>query len=657
MGPLLIALASLTAFVLAYRLYGRRLARHVFQLSETAECPSRQRRDGVDFVPTPWVVVFGHHFTSIAGTGPIVGPAIAVLWGWLPALVWVVLGAIFIGAVHDLASLVVSLRSRGQTVGDIAGDVIGPRVRLLFLLILLLALNIVLAIFGLVIANTFRLFPAAIFPCLAQIPLAVAIGLYLRAGVGASAGPGGRGGLLLPLSLAALVLMYLSVFLGDVGPLHALNQTLAAWPLWVWVVLLLGYCGVASVLPVWVLLQPRDYINALQLLSALGLLFAGLVVASLVGGIGPGGERVALTFSAPAVQLSPAGAPPMLPFLFITVACGAISGFHCLVSSGTTSKQLAREPDATVVGFGGMLTEGFLAVLVILACTAGLGLGIAAASATSSPTSPAGTLVGEAAYAATYGSWAAIQGNAAIRAFVTGSGNLLASLGIPATASVALMGVLVASFAATTLDTATRLQRYVIEELARALAAPRLDDGRSSATADAPAAHRRTFAQLVSALQNRYVATSAAVVLALLLALLPAPGQSFSLATAGSGGLILWPLFGATNQLLGGLAFLVILFWLLVTGRPVLFALLPAVFMLAVPMWALTVQAFIGTASSPSWLASGKYLLAGMAAAALLLEIWMLAEAAAAYRKYRALNPAGLSLRPESPPPTPSSTR
>ncbi|MFN4241689.1 MAG: carbon starvation protein A [Tepidisphaerales bacterium] len=661
MGPLVVALASLTAFVLAYRLYGRRLARHVFRLSETAECPSRQRRDGVDFVPTPWVVVFGHHFTSIAGTGPIVGPAIAVLWGWLPALVWVVLGAIFIGAVHDLASLVVSLRNRGQTVGDIAGDVIGPRVRLLFLLILLLALNIVLAIFGLVIANTFRLFPAAIFPCLAQIPLAVAIGLYLRGSGSSSAGPAGRGGLLLPLSLAALVLMYLSVFLGDVGPLHAFNQTLAAWPLWVWVVLLLGYCGVASVLPVWVLLQPRDYINALQLLSALGLLFAGLVVAALVGGTSPDGQQVPLSFSAPAVQLAPAGAPPMLPFLFITVACGAISGFHCLVSSGTTSKQLARETDATAVGFGGMLTEGFLAVLVILACTAGLGLGIAAASATPSPTSPAGTLVGEAAYAATYGSWAAIQGNAAIRAFVTGSGNLLASLGIPATASVALMGVLVASFAATTLDTATRLQRYVIEELARALAPPSSDTARASPDAaraspeparSTPPA-RRALGRVAHALQNRYVATSAAVLLALLLALLPAPGQSFSLATAGSGGLILWPLFGATNQLLGGLAFLVILFWLLVTGRPVLFALLPAVFMLAVPMWALTVQAFIGTASSPSWLASGRYLLAGMAAAALLLEIWMLAEAAAAYRKYRALNPAGLSLRPESPPTPP----
>lgn len=613
MGPLLIALATLLVFVAAYRFYGLALARRVFRLSDTAECPSTQRRDGVDFVPTPWVVVFGHHFTSIAGTGPIVGPAIAVLWGWLPALLWVVFGAMFIGAVHDLASLVVSLRNRGQTVGDIAGHVIGPRVRLLFLTLLLLALNIVLAIFGLVIANTFRLFPSAIFPCLAQIPLALAIGLYLRRGT-ASAGT-----LLLPLSLIALVLMYLSVFFGDIGPLHGFNQALAALPVWAWVLLLLGYCGLASVLPVWALLQPRDYINALQLLSALGLLMAGLVVAAAVGGIGVDGSRVQLAFNAPAWVASPPGAPPLVPFLFITVACGAISGFHCLVSSGTTSKQLARETDATAVGFGGMLTEGFLAVLVILACTAGLTLGL--------PVGADGTpLTGPAAYEATYGSWAAIQGNAAIRAFVTGSGNLLASLGLPASASVALMGVLVASFAATTLDTATRLQRYVIEELARALrqtlaGSPRLPS---------------TLQLVPRAFENRYLATTAAVLFALCLAVLPAPGREFSLTTAGSGGLILWPLFGATNQLLGGLAFLLILFWLLLTGRPLAFALLPAVFMLVVPMWALTLQAFIGTSATPSWWASGNYLLAGLAAAALLLELWLVLEAIIAYRKLRA---------------------
>lgn len=616
MGPLLVAIAALCAFTLGYVVYGRLLARRVFELSPSATCPSAERRDGIDFVPTPVSVVFGHHFTSIAGTGPIVGPAIAVLWGWLPALVWVIVGAIFIGAVHDLGALVVSLRNRGQTVGDLAGKVIGPRVRTLFLLILLLGLNIVLAIFGLVIANTFRLFPSAIFPCLAQIPLAVAIGFYLRGA------PETGGRLLLPLSVAALAVMYVTVFLGDVGPLHAFNRTLAAWPIWAWVVFLLGYCAVASVLPVWVLLQPRDYINALQLLTALGLLAAGLVVGALLGGVTPTGDRVPLAFHAPAWNLTPVGAPPILPFLFITVACGAISGFHCLVSSGTTSKQLCRETDSLPVGFGGMLTEGFLATLVIIACTAGLGLGVTAAAG-------AGPVVGTAAYDATYSSWAAIQGNAAIRAFVTGAGNLLGAIGLSPSASVALMGVLVASFAATTLDTATRLQRYVIEELARSSRPP-------PGSSTPPGAARRALAAVAAPFENRYVATAAAVVLAMGLAVFPPPGREFSLATAGSGGLILWPLFGATNQLLGGLAFLVIVFWLLRTRRPMVFAVVPAVFMLAIPMWALTVQAFIGTAASASWWASGQYLLAGIAGASLLLEVWMLAEAAAAYRKIRA---------------------
>ena len=185
MNTLLIAVFTGVAFVIAYHTYGRWLGGKIFRLSADAVCPSKRLEDGTDHVPTAKAVVFGHHFASIAGTGPIVGPAIAVMWGWVPALLWVVLGSIFIGAVHDFGALVVSLRNNGQTVGDIAGRVLNRRVRLLFLFVLFLALTIVLAIFGLVIAAVFKRYPASIFPCTIQIPIAVAIGMYLhRRGVG-----------------------------------------------------------------------------------------------------------------------------------------------------------------------------------------------------------------------------------------------------------------------------------------------------------------------------------------------------------------------------------------------------------------------------------------------------------------------------------------
>ncbi|MDF1786407.1 MAG: carbon starvation CstA family protein, partial [Verrucomicrobiales bacterium] len=207
MTPLFIALGSLVLYIIAYHTYGRWLARKIFKLDPNAAMPSVALNDDKDFVPTNKSVLFGHHFTSIAGTGPIVGPAIAVIWGWLPALLWVLFGSILFGAVHDFGSLVVSMRNRGQTVGDIAGRVLTPRVRILFLLILFMALTIVLAIFGLVIAVVFKSYPAAIFPSLVQIPLAMIIGIWLhRQGVD----------LLVP-SLIALGLMYLTIGYGNVG--------------------------------------------------------------------------------------------------------------------------------------------------------------------------------------------------------------------------------------------------------------------------------------------------------------------------------------------------------------------------------------------------------------------------------------------------------
>lgn len=594
MHALLLAVGVFLLYLVAYHTYGRWLGSRIFQLSAARLCPSHELRDGIDYVPTPPSVVFGHHFTSIAGTGPIVGPAIGVIWGWVPALLWVVFGSIFIGAVHDLGALVLSLRNQGKSVGDLAGLLVGPRVRLLFMVILLMALTLVLAVFGLVISAVFRQFPSAIFPCLIQIPLALGIGLWMHR----------RGTALLPVSLLCLALMYVSVFLGDMGVLHDFNVAMANLPVWAWTALLLAYCYAASVLPVWLLLQPRDFINALQLLSVLGLLVLGLVVCALAGGPTlSGGGRPSLELVAPAFRWNPDGAPALFPFLFITIACGAISGFHCLVSSGTSSKQLANENHARFVGFGAMLTEGFLATLVILACVAGLGLGL---------TLPDGSVLhGEAAWAHQYTNWGKAGSlSATIGAFVTGAGNFLAALGLPKTVGIAIMGVFVASFAATTMDSACRLQRYVVQEVAAALPA------------------RNGHPSLVGRIfSHTHGATLLTVLAAALLAAIPPAGQAWSLENAGKGGMILWPLFGAANQLVAGIAFIVITFYVRATGRPIWFLVPPMILMLVMPLWAMGIQLFFGTAGTPAWWAAGDWPLVFIGSASILLEVWLIVEA------------------------------
>jgi carbon starvation protein len=609
MDVLWIVCFAIVVLVLGYATYGRWLARSVFRLDRSAPMPSVELRDDVDYVPTSPAIVFGHHFTSIAGTGPIVGPALAIMWGWGPALAWILLGAIFIGAMHDMAALVVSVRNRGMTVGEVAGHLLNRRVRLLFLVILLFALWIVLAIFGWVIASVFVQFPESVLPVFLQIPIAVWIGLQVHR----------RGNRLLGPSLAALVVMYLTVWLGagcpgtawTGGPLGAairgLNATVAAWPIWVWVAVLLAYCYVASVLPVWMLLQPRDYINSLQLVSSLGLIVAGIVAAAMLGGSTADGGRQPLTLVAPVLDLEPQGAPPIVPFLFVTIACGAVSGFHCLVSSGTSSKQLRCETDARAVGYGSMLLEAFLAVLVVVAVAAGIGLGW--------PETHPG-LAGTALWRAVYADWTRVTGGTAIAAFVVGSGNLLQALGVDATFARALMGVLVASFAGTTLDTATRLQRYVVQELGGTL----LPAGAAWQPGGAPRPRLEPWHWPAWLLTTPHGATLFAVSSAFLLALLPPPGTPWTMTTLGTGGLILWPLFGATNQLLAGLSLMVVSFYLLRRGLPTWFAAVPMVFMLAMPVWALAIDI-------RRWAAGGNSLLVGVAVAILALEAWMVVEA------------------------------
>lgn len=563
MDTVALMLFAFFGYVIAYHTYGRFLARKVFGLSKTATVPARQYRDDRDFVPTRRGVIFGHHFTSIAGTGPIVGPAIGIIWGWVPAMLWVFVGSIVMGGVHDLGTLVMSLRNQGKSISEITARYISPRVRYIFFLIVFLELLIVLAIFGLVIATIFDKFPHSLFPIWMQIPIAVCLGwvIYRR-----------RGNLLLSTALA-VALMYATIWAAQYLP-WKMPAIAGMAPTGVWTIVLLVYAFIASTLPVTLLLQPRDYINAWQLYIAMALLVTGAFVAGFSGEI---------HMVAPAFNLQPADAPPLFPFLFITIACGAISGFHSLVSSGTSSKQLACETDAQFVGYGAMLTEGALATLMIIVVAAGIGMAYHL---------PDGSvLTGTAAWNAHYYSWNTLQGlGTSIHAVVEGSSNIMATLGIPPLLGTVLMGVFIASFAGTTLDTAARIQRYVVGEL---------------------------FSDLrINFMAGKYTATGFAVFTAAALA--------FATGADGKGALSLWPLFGAVNQLLAALALLLVTIYLRRQGGfGYLFAAIPCLFMLVMTIWSVI-------ANEVTFIREGNPLLGAINGAVLVLSLWMVAESARA---------------------------
>jgi carbon starvation protein len=587
-----IAIGSLMLYVVAYHTYGRFLARRIFRIDPERLAPSEEINDGVDYVPSRKELVFGHHFTSIAGTGPIVGPAVAIVWGWVPALVWVLFGSIVMGAVHDFGSLIISMRHRGRTIADLSKDIVNARVRVLFLLVVLVGLWIVLAVFGLVIAAIFQLYPSSVLPVGLQIPIAVGLGIWLR-----------RGGSLLIGTVVSVVLMYGSIAVSanyewaQITLPSVVTDVIS--PVGFWTLILLVYVFIASVLPVQVLLQPRDYINSHQLLVAMGLLVLGLLIAHP-------------PVVADAVRLRPEPAveggfvPPFLPFLFVTIACGAISGFHCLVSSGCSSRQLRSEADAQMVGYGSMVTEAFLATLVILACIAGIGMG---ASDTA--------LTGHELWLRYYATWGGDAGlGAKLAPFVTGSANMIEAVGLSHGLAVAIMGVFVASFAATTLDSATRLQRYIIAELAGARPV-----GSAACELDEELVGGQRWVTRV--IGNRFVAAGLAVVTAGVLALSDAP--SVGLAHAGKGGLILWPIFGATNQLLGGLALLVVTVWLVRQRVSAWVTGVPMVFMLAVTGWAI-VDLVIGFARPIGTGGAVQWHLVGIGSLMLVLEVWIVVE-------------------------------
>lgn len=573
MSAIALLVVGLAAFATGYLVYSRYVARFIYRLDPDFVTPAREFEDGVDFVPTNRHVLFGHHFTSVAGAAPIVGPAIAVIWGWLPAFLWVVLGTIFAGAVHDFGTLWISVRHQGTSIGTLAERIVGPRARVLFLLIIFFLLLLVNAVFAVVIANLLIANPGAVLPVWGSLVVALIVGVLIyRTRVG-----------ILGPSLAALAILYALIYLGQYAPFElpdvfrfapsaaqlaaaggdAAQAQAAAGTDGVragWVIVLFIYAFFASVLPVWLLLQPRDYVNSHQLFVALGIIFLGVILTNP-------------PIVAPAINTHlPADTPGWFPLLFITIACGAISGFHGLVASGTSSKQLSRETDARYVGYGGAVGEGTLALASIVATTAGFAV-----------------YAGIEGWLQHYGTFAQAS-SGATHAFVNGVGVLAKGVGIPHTVATIFAAVVVIAFAATTMDTGVRLQRYIVSELGAQYG--------------------------VGLAQNRWVATTIAVASCAILAL----GID-----RGAGGMRLWPLFGTTNQLTGALSLLVVTLFLLRLKRRIWVTALPMGFLFVMTTWAMIVNLLrYWTDSQP--------LLLGVGGAIFVLELWLMFEAAAALR-------------------------
>jgi carbon starvation protein len=553
-NSLILVILAFVGYLLAYRFYGRFIGRKILNIPGLQKMPAHELEDGVDYVPTKPHIVFGHHFTTIAGLGPIVGPAIGIIWGWLPAFLWVFFGSIFMGAVHDFTTLVVSARNRGMSIGQMTGKIISPSTRYALQFIMQLLLFIVLAVFAMIVASLFVMYPESVIPVWLQIPVAVWLGWQIRKG---------KNDLL--YSIIGLLMLYGFILLGVKVPV-VLPWNMETSVV-VWCILIFIYVFIASTLPVQKLLQPRDYINSHQLLVAMLLLIIGAVIAH---------PRL----SAPAINQDAFGAgsdvPDLAPLLFIVIACGAISGFHSLASSGTTVKQLNREEDALPVGYGSMLTESFLAVLVIVAAGAGLGMGLHDGGE---------MFTGLAAYEHHYASWSSANGlSAKLDAFIIGSANLFSSFGLPVQYGAAFVVVFIVSFANTTLDSATRIQRISLQEIFTG------KDG----------VIRRP-------LNNRYVATSI-IVLAAAAMTFYEPG--------GQGAMVLWPLFGSLNQLMAALALGVVTVYMASRKLPVWYTLVPMTVVLVLTLWAMG-------ENLAGFVRSGEILLAVISAIILILTGWL----------------------------------
>jgi len=542
MNTSLILLVGLLGMAAGWFVYSKFIATKIYRLDPDFVTPAHEFNDNRDFVPTNKYVLWGHHFTSIAGAAPIVGPAIAVFWGWAPAVLWVVLGTIFFAGVHDTGAIWASARNKGKSIGALTESVIGKRSRALFMIIVFLVLLMVNSVFGVVIANALVDTPGAVFPAWSAIAVALVIGQLVHRNFNLSL-----------LSVFGVIALYFSIYVGselplELPPLFGLTENAS------WIIILFVYAAIASMLPVWMLLQPRDFINGLQLIVGLFLLYVAVFIFMP-------------DITAPALNLETGGGPSMIPLLFVTIACGAVSGFHGIVSSGTTSKQLNKETDARLVGYLSAIGEGSLALITIVAVTS-------------------------VALASTTQDWHEIYhefGASGATSFVKGGANLIQEgWGIPAEFAQTLLATMLVLFAGTTMDSGVRLQRYIIQEWGGIYKIPALKKGS--------------------------VATLLAVGACLLLAF-GAGGSS------GKGGMIIWPLFGATNQILASMTLLVISVLLIKLGRPAKYTLIPMLFVLVMAF-------FAGLVTLVQFYEAGNYLLLVIDLVVLMTCVLVMLEAA-----------------------------
>ncbi|GAU75809.1 carbon starvation protein A [Fusibacter sp. 3D3] len=490
MSAMLMILVAIVLFFIAYVTYGASLAKK-WGIDESIKTPAHRLADGVDYVPAKAPVLLGHHFSSIAGAGPIVGPISAAIFGWVPVFLWIIIGSIFFGGVHDMGSLFASVRNDGKSIGEVIHTSIGDKGKKLFAVFAWLTLLLVVAAFTNIVANTFVSVPAAASSSMMFILLAVLFGYFVyRRGVSLMVG-----------SIIGVAALFVCIYLGTLFPISLSRE--------IWMLILLGYIFVASVTPVWILLQPRDYLNSF------------LLYAMLAGGL------IGIVIMGPSMQLAPVtsftvGKATLFPILFVTVACGAISGFHSLVGSGTTSKQIDSEKDIRIIGYGSMLIEGVLAVIAII--TAGY--------------------IGADKFADL------LANGGPVNVFADGLGTFMTSFGLPFETAKSFTALAISAFALTSLDTATRLARFIFQEFF-------------------------TNGEEVSekGITNRYVSTGITVV--------------FGGSLAFYGWAQIWPLFGSANQLLAALALLALAVWLKEMGKEYKQVLIPMVFMFAVTLAAL----------------------------------------------------------------------
>ena len=517
-------------YFVGYKFYAGRLDREVIQPDGGQTTPAVSRNDGVDYVPSKPFVLFGHNFASIAGAGPVIGPIIAMhYFGWGLTLFWILVGNVFIGAVHDYITLMISVRNKGNSIAEIAESTMGIRAKSVFAIFLVLAMLLVIAVFGVVAAKTLIAQPEMVFPTFAIIPVSMILGWFIYK----------KNCNLMIASLIAVAVLILNIYIGFKFPIPLpADGVLGFSPLMFWFVLLMIYAGIASVLPVQILLQPRDYLSTYVLFGSMSLGILGLLW------VHPEINTPMFRGAVSDVQ------GPVWPMLFVLVACGAVSGFHSLVAGGTTSKQLATETHGKPISYGGMLTEGVVAVVTVLLVGGGL-YWIA----------PAGGNVDMA----TLGFRETLQSGGWILAFGNGFGNVVHQMMPVLSFTFASMIAVLAlnTFVLTTLDTAVRITRFIVQE---------------------------SLGRSVPVFQNKYIATVGVVILAYLIG-------------ATEGWQKIWPIFGATNQLIAAVALMVCSTYLMAKGKPTKYTLYPAVFMIITTIGALAWQGYkFLTAPEPNYL-------------------------------------------------------